>query len=126
MRRGLVIVGTLLLLGYAIWMGVQRRPPRAPPKFAFASQTITLPASSEVLPAGQHVELVTANCTSCHSAAMMTTQPALTRAQWEATVKKMREVYKAPIADDDVPPILAYLEGMSTRTLAAGQEPSRR
>ena len=32
-----------------------------------------------------------------------------TAEQWRAEVAKMREVYKAPVADADVPSIVAYL-----------------
>jgi cytochrome c5 len=121
MKRALVIAGTMLLLGYAVWMGLQGRPPRAPAKFAFAAQSIVLPASTEALPAGAHADVVAANCTSCHSAAMITTQPPLKREQWEAIVKKMREVYKAPITETDVPPIVDYLEAFSERQAEAGR-----
>ena len=113
MKRLFAVAGLALLFGYAVWMGLQRWPAPPPKKFNFAALPITLPASSETLPDGPHVALATANCTSCHSAAMMTNQPALKREQWEATVKKMREVYKAPVADADVAPIVDYLTGMS-------------
>jgi hypothetical protein len=36
-------------------------------------------------------------------------QPALTKAAWEAEVRKMITVYKAPIPDSAVAPIVAYL-----------------
>jgi hypothetical protein len=120
-RRVAVIAGTSLLLGYAVWMGLQPRPPRPPAKFVFAAQGIALPENAEALPPGPHLDLVTANCTSCHSAMMLTTQPALKREQWAASVKKMREVYKAPIADGDVAPILDYLDGMSAGVAKASR-----
>lgn len=81
----------------------------------------TLPAESETLPANAGADVVTANCTACHSAAMITAQPPLKPEQWAATVKKMREVYKAPVAEADVPAILAYLDALSARqVLPAG------
>ena len=81
----------------------------------------TLPAETEALPAGPGEDVVTANCTACHSAAMITAQPPLKPEQWAATVKKMREVYKAPVAEADVPTILAYLDALSARqALPAG------
>jgi hypothetical protein len=46
---------------------------------------------------------------------MALTQPALSKDQWKATVTKMREVYKAPVVDKDVPAIIAYLIGLSAR-----------
>ena len=49
------------------------------------------------MPAGPGVEAVTTNCLSCHSPAMILTQPRLTRQVWEAEVEKMAKVYKAPI-----------------------------
>jgi cytochrome c5 len=118
MKRIAVVAGLVLLFGYAVWMGLARWPAPPPRKISFASQSITLPQSTETLPAGAHADVVTANCTSCHSAAMITTQPALKREQWEATVKKMREVYKAPIADADLPPIVDYLTALSGRVSA--------
>ncbi len=112
MKRALIIVGTLVLLGYAVIVGLNRPQPKPKP-FAFQKTTITLPPDTGTLPPGPNVATVTAACTACHSASMITTQPQLTRAQWTATVTKMREVYKAPIADGDVPAILDYLEGVS-------------
>jgi cytochrome c5 len=126
MKRAAVIVGTLVLLGYAVWMGLQPRPRPAPPRFAFAAQSIALPASTEALPPGPHLELVQANCLSCHSAMMLTTQPALKREQWEAIVKKMREVYKAPIADADVAPAIDYLTSMSNQVERTSRAPEQR
>ena len=36
-------------------------------------------------------------------------QPPLPRKTWEAEVDKMRKTYGAPVADEDVPAIVAYL-----------------
>jgi hypothetical protein len=40
---------------------------------------------------------------------MVLTQPPLTATAWKAEVEKMRGQYKAPVAEDDVPAIVAYL-----------------
>ena len=80
-----------------------------------ASVNAVLPDETEALPAGAGEDVVTANCTACHSAGMITAQPPLKPEQWAATVKKMREVYKAPVAEADVPAILTYLNGLSER-----------
>lgn len=51
-----------------------------------------------------------ANCTACHSAEYMRYQPPnATRAYWDAMVKRMKTVFKAPIADADMPAIVDYL-----------------
>lgn len=81
----------------------------------FADLTVTLPEDTGAFPAGLGVQAVTANCGACHSPSMILTQPKLTRDQWKANIKKMREVYKAPIDPAAEPAILAYLEGISAR-----------
>ena len=51
-----------------------------------------------------------ASCVVCHSAEYMLYQPASApRPYWEAMVKRMKEVFKAPIADADMPAIVDYL-----------------
>lgn len=64
--------------------------------------------------AGPGAELVAQNCTGCHSAGMILTQPALTPAEWTGEVNKMIRVYKAPVSGTDVPEIVAYLARMRT------------
>ena len=59
--------------------------------------------------------MINANCASCHSASMVLNQPALTEAQWTEEVGKMRNVYKAPVAESDVPAIIAYLTATSAK-----------
>jgi cytochrome c5 len=54
-------------------------------------------------------DIVNNNCLTCHSAGMVLTQPQLSRVDWQAEVDKMRKIYKAPIADADVPAIVDYL-----------------
>ena len=49
-------------------------------------------------------------CAACHSAEYMQYQPATApRTYWEATTKRMKLVFKAPIADEDIPLIVEYL-----------------
>ena len=51
-----------------------------------------------------------ANCVACHSAEYMQYQPPTTpRPYWEAMVKRMKMVFKAPIDDADIPAIIDYL-----------------
>ena len=51
-----------------------------------------------------------ANCVACHSAEYMLYQPPTApRAYWEAMVKRMKAVFKAPIDDADMPAIVDYL-----------------
>lgn len=105
-------VGTAALL---VAVAGCSKPPPEPGKLRLTSVSVTLPEDSEAFPAGAHADLVNANCRSCHSASMVLTQPPLTEEQWQGEVKKMREVYKAPVAEKDVPGIVAYLVGVSDR-----------
>ena len=50
------------------------------------------------------------NCMTCHSAQYAATQPSSSsRAYWEATVKKMKKPFGAPLKDEDMPAIVDYL-----------------
>jgi hypothetical protein len=51
-----------------------------------------------------------ANCVVCHSAEYMQYQPPTApRPYWDAMVKRMKTVFKAPINDADMPEIIDYL-----------------
>ena len=49
-------------------------------------------------------------CVACHSAEYMVYQPAnAPRPYWDAMVKRMKMVFKAPLDDADIPVIVDYL-----------------
>jgi len=51
-----------------------------------------------------------AHCVACHSAEYMLYQPASApRPYWDAMVKRMQAVFKAPIPQEDMPDIVDYL-----------------
>ena len=58
---------------------------------------------------GEGSDPVNANCTACHSAEMVLTQPPLSRAAWQGEVTKMAKVYKASLDEKDIPAIVEYL-----------------
>lgn len=50
------------------------------------------------------------NCMTCHSAQYVATQPTTSsRTYWEATVRKMKTPFGAPLKDEDIPVIVDYL-----------------
>ncbi len=50
------------------------------------------------------------SCVACHSAEYMLFQPPTApRPYWDAMVKRMKAVFKAPIDDADMPAIVDYL-----------------
>jgi hypothetical protein len=71
----------------------------------------TLPRDTTKLKPAAGVELVSAQCLICHSADYVSTQPLLTRAQWQATVVKMQQKYGAPIPTNNVERLVDYLAG---------------
>lgn len=77
-----------------------------------APKTYDLPEETAALRPGPGLETVQQNCTACHSADYISTQPRPLRdphAFWQAEVVKMKSVYGAPIEQADVPKIVNYL-----------------
>lgn len=73
------------------------------------SVKVDLPFGDRMFPGGSAADAINNNCLTCHSAGMVLTQPRMSQAAWQAEVDKMRQTYKAPIADEDVPKIVDYL-----------------
>ena len=70
---------------------------------------ITLPPETGIYKAGPGVELAQANCLMCHSTEYVSTQPPMPRKFWEASIKKMKEKFGAPIPDAQVTVLVDYL-----------------
>ena len=71
-----------------------------------------LPPETAAFRPGPNRVLVLNNCTRCHSADYISTQPRgpeFGQDFWRAEVTKMIKVYGAPIADADVAGIVEYL-----------------
>jgi mono/diheme cytochrome c family protein len=94
------------VLAFAAALAASDRPAQA---LTLKSVNVTLPDSDRDLPDGPGLAAVQGNCISCHSPGMILTQPAMAKAAWEAEVAKMRNVYKAPVSEKDVPDIVSYL-----------------
>ncbi|HYZ62041.1 MAG TPA: cytochrome c [Acetobacteraceae bacterium] len=77
-----------------------------------APRSYALPDETAALAPGPNVEVAQQNCTACHSADYISTQPRKlpnARAFWQAEVVKMKSAYGAPIQQEDVPKIVDYL-----------------
>ncbi|MBA7470102.1 hypothetical protein ES707_05379 [subsurface metagenome] len=71
-----------------------------------------VPDDTKQLKPGPNLEVAQNNCTACHSADYIKTQPQGPKFKkdfWQAEVTKMIKVYGAPIDDADVPKIVEYL-----------------
>ena len=71
-----------------------------------------LPEETAAFKPGPNLEVVQNNCTACHSADYIKTQPegpTYKKDFWQAEVTKMIKVYGAPIDDADAGKIVEYL-----------------
>lgn len=76
------------------------------------SKSIVLPAETAKLKPSDLPGYAKAqsSCVACHSAEYLLYQPPTApRAYWDAMVKRMKAVFKAPIDDADMPAIVDYL-----------------
>jgi sulfite dehydrogenase (cytochrome) subunit B len=72
----------------------------------------TLPEETAAFKPGPNLEAAQNNCTACHSADYIKTQPEGPKYKkdfWQAEVTKMIKLYGAPIDEADVPRIVDYL-----------------
>jgi mono/diheme cytochrome c family protein len=72
----------------------------------------SLPEETAAFRAGPNLDVVQNNCTGCHSADYISSQPQgpkYKRDFWQAEVTKMIKVYGAPIEEADVGKIVDYL-----------------
>lgn len=71
-----------------------------------------LPEETAAFKSGSNLAIVQSNCTACHSADYIKTQPQGPKFKkdfWQAEVTKMIKVYGAPVDDADVGKIVDYL-----------------
>lgn len=71
-----------------------------------------LPDETAAFKPGRNLDVVQNNCTACHSADYIATQPRGPKYKkdfWQAEVNKMIKLYGAPIDDADVGKIVDYL-----------------
>ena len=92
-------------------------PAWAASAFELKPVKIDLPDSDRMFPDGPGSDAINNNCLACHSAGMVLNQPALSKQAWAAEVNKMINVYKAPIAPEDVGAIVEYLTNLKPREI---------
>lgn len=117
-------IPALMLFLAAAWMVLGGHGPKnkAPGSItvggiALASTTIALPTDEPQL-TGAAAEIITNNCTACHSVEMIRMQPPLDAKTWGAEVTKMRNVFHAAIDAKDDAAIVAALLALPTQQKA--------
>jgi mono/diheme cytochrome c family protein len=100
---------TLLTNGLLLSLVLVPPAVRAATALELKSVTHELPDSDRMFPAGPGADLINNNCLACHSADMVLNQPALSKNSWTTEVSKMINIYRAPVAPQDVDAIVDYL-----------------
>jgi len=100
--------GVVLAAFGGLAQGVAQTQTQSP--LTLKSESVDLPTGDRTFPGGAQADPTNNNCLTCHSADMVLNQPALPKAVWEAEVHKMINIYKAPVAAEDVPAIVSYLD----------------
>jgi len=72
-------------------------------------EEITLPNYPVQMPPGPNQKIFEQHCLLCHTARYVTMQPHFSRTVWEKEVKKMVDVYGAPITAEEQQQIVEYL-----------------
>ena len=102
--RHKLLPGLLLVLGAAALS--------CPAAMHAARVAYELPQETAAFRPGPNLETARNNCTGCHSADYISTQPRNVKSKrdfWQAEVTKMIKMYGAPIDESDVPKIVDYL-----------------
>jgi cytochrome c553 len=111
MRAPLVVVALVLVLGSVVAGAL-----RAPAATKSGVVSVSLPPPVVAFKPGPNLAAAQASCLICHGADYVYNQPPLSKAQWTAEVTKMRNAYKATIADADVDKIVEYLMSQNGKT----------
>ena len=103
-----VLLIALALLASAVSQQLDT-PSKARKGSKSAVEEITLPNYPLDVPPGPNRAAFQLHCLFCHSARYVTMQPRFSQTVWEKEVKKMVDVYGAPITPDEQKQIVEYL-----------------
>jgi cytochrome c5 len=113
MRRNWVKTSIVLAtLGMALWVSASAQQSGSSGAAKGATtpvHEITLPQYPLEMPSGPNLAVFQQHCLLCHSGRYVTMQPRFSRTVWEKEVKKMVDVYGAPITPPEQTQIVEYL-----------------
>lgn len=102
-------IGLTLLTSVALQSWAQNQASTEKADVLRAKVSVVLPTSAAGFPAGDGADIANSQCLICHSAGMVLLQPALSEAQWQTIINKMRTAYGAPLPADQINALAAYL-----------------
>ena len=112
MKRQLMGPALLLALGVGV-LTIASAQQAASSKSSKTSKNpveeISLPNYPVQMPPGPNEKIFEQRCLLCHTARYVTMQPRFSRTVWEKEVKKMVDVYGAPITAEEQQQIVEYL-----------------
>lgn len=111
-RRQANTIAALAALGMGMWVSApaQQNSSNGAAKGAKNPvHEITLPQYPLEMPTGPNLAAFQQHCLLCHSGRYVTMQPRFSRTVWEKEVKKMVDVYGAPITPPEQSQIVEYL-----------------
>jgi mono/diheme cytochrome c family protein len=85
------------------------------PPVHFTTVSVALPNSLAMFPPGDGAVLANSNCMMCHSVGMVLRQPPLTKDEWRTEVLKMKNLFGAPIAAENIDKLAHYLRTINGR-----------
>ncbi|MGA7782808.1 MAG: cytochrome c [Paraburkholderia sp.] len=101
---------SILLATAAVSTASAESAPKVPSAAALnRTVSVIFPDSEHVFPPGAGAEIANSQCMICHSAGMVTRQPPLRFGEWKAEINKMRNVYGAPMPEEQVEELARYL-----------------
>lgn len=109
MRSRMLVFATLALTSYVSIALAEPSPKALSPAILNRTVTATLPDSQHIFPPGAGAEIANSQCMICHSAGMVTRQPALSISVWKSEIIKMRTAYGAPMPEEQVDALAKYL-----------------
>jgi cytochrome c5 len=109
------IAHIVIAAGLMVWVSANAQQPSSGSSTP-ATKAATNPVHSIVLPeypseiaTGPNVNTYRTNCLTCHTARYVSMQPRFSKTVWQNEVKKMVDVYGAPISEADQALIVEYL-----------------
>ncbi len=108
----LLAFATTLLVNSSLSSAADEPVKQAP--LQLQSLKVELPDDDNTYPDGAGADIANSYCAICHSADMVTAQPAFAKDKWKKIVTKMQKEFGCPVPDENVDELAAYLYGINS------------
>src|SRR5271169_762045 len=126
LRVAIAAIGLMVLVSANAQQPSAGSPKPSAKAAANPVHSIVLPQYPPEIAAGPNVDVYRKDCLICHSARYVSMQPRFSKTVWQSEVKKMVDVYGAPIPDADQALIVEYLVAVKgAEAPATGAAPTK-